>query len=38
MQEFVKKFEKCRKINEFDATFDFEEFRSACSDVDIIKK
>jgi hypothetical protein len=38
MQEFVKKFEKCRKISEFDTTFDFEEFRASCSDVEIIKK
>lgn len=38
MQTFVSKFELCREVNDFDTTFDFDEFKAAVSDTETIKK
>lgn len=33
----VDKFNNCRDVNEFDTTFDFDEFKAEHSDLDTIK-
>lgn len=38
MQTFVSKFEFCREVNDFDTTFDFDEFKASVSDTETIKK